>query len=103
MQASYGLKVYASHITWRYRNCCYLLCVVCSECFNRAEHLRLKQEQLTAKRNKVLMKKEPANDLAAEQEEMKVDHTVTIKVESESDDDEIDIDELLDWRSKAPS
>lgn len=52
---------------------------------------------------KHLVKAEPANNLAAEPEETGVDCMADIKVESESDDNEVDIDELLDWRSKAPS
>ena len=71
---------------------------MCSACFNRAEQLRLRQEQLAMKRH---VKMEPANELVVKPEGMQVDGTAEVKVESESDDDEVDIDELLDWRSKA--
>ena len=59
-----------------------------SACFNKAEELRLKQEEL---RNASFVKKEPFSE------------DITVKTECEEteegeDSDSVDLDELSDWR-----
>ena len=59
----------------------------CSECYNRAEKLRLKQETFLASRH---IKKESVNV-----------ETDQIKEEESSGSDEADLSDLLNWRFKS--